>query len=199
MTTPLIASWRIEMQYLITGQSHRVRVYVRDVLPADGSFTITERDSSTTLNWVTAGGSLQDILAGLLPAGTSFGSLLLQQHVGILWQPVSAATHVGIAGSGTVRSATEITLYMRDSTFKPVKVSILDTNQTAPEHWNGLPTVGQNAVEHGQFIEWTELHTLANAPWMWQVGRSNNYLAVGPIVGITTSLNRKSRRREGLA
>jgi hypothetical protein len=82
--------------------------------------------------------------------------------------------------------------------FHKVKIVAMEPVYGAPVHY---PSFGSmpNDVSKAFVKQFTPSHTVTNAPYDWVVGRGDQYLNASPFVGFTTALNRKTRRRRGLA
>lgn len=195
MSTPLTASARIHIPYIAQGRAHSLRHYVRIV--TDGAHPlIGVIGSDVGLLWSDAAVRAAFLMHLELPAGSSVGTLVLEKKSGIVWNPVDAIAPGTLTFSGTAFPATQITAVMRDTTFKQIRVEVLDTAVAAPQHYGGIPSTGL-------MDSWLEHFTLAGQddptdPYWWVVSRGNNHLQDAPIAGITVDLNDRIRRDAGL-
>lgn len=194
MSTVLVASWRITIPYTVTGQNHKVHAYAR-IATTTPSFGLRHRDLTTVIPWTDAADQFNRYFGdAFLPAAATWGTVLLEQLVGSLWQP--QATH-SVTGTqtGTTIPASQVTVVLRDTTFKKIRLVALDTKYQPPIRWANLPT---GTVIDNNLVEWTGAYTDTASPFLWQVGRSNNFLQADPIAGISVDLNDKLRRARGL-
>lgn len=195
MSTPLTASWRITIPYTVSGKAHKHRAYVR-IATITPTYTLRQRDGTTTMLASLAIDILANKLAIVVPAGSVFGTALLEEYSGGLWLPrYSHAPTMGTVISGTLAPASQITVVLRDTGFHKIRAIMLDTKFPPPGHWNDDGT----AAGLGG---WTDRYGLAGAssndPYYWQVSRGNLYLQDSPWAGITFDLNNKVRRARGL-
>jgi len=199
MATPLVASYRIQFPYRSQGRPHSIRTYCR-IATLEGVHPLIQvRTGDVGIDWTDAADQFFTRLANVLPAGSTFGTALLQQLVGIVWNPVDSTGAPGSTFSGTAYPATELTAVLRDSTFKKIRVNVLDINAPAPFHSPsevGVPTTV------GHFLDTynpsaSDFDATLDA-YNWQVGRSNNFLASNPFAGVTIDLNDRMRRDAGL-
>ena len=198
MSQPLVATGRLKVQITVNSLIHTLHAYVRNIQTAGSSFNINSRATdSNDLDWKDAAEGWFESLTYAAPAGITASDITLEQLVSLVWTPLATFTPTVSNESGTALPAGQITLVLRDKLFKKVKVLFLEGNQGAPQHWNS-PT-GGNAAMQNFTKQWLSTFTVTHAPYNWQVGRSNQFLAASPFVGYTVALNRKLRRRRGLA
>lgn len=193
MSTALVASWRVNLPYTVQGKLHRVRQYVR-IATTTPTFTLRHRDGATTLLWSTMATQLASRLSNILPTGAAWGTANLENLVGTLWQLNDTAA-IAATPAGTWDTCSELTAVLRDTTFKKIRLTMLDTNLTPPQHYAALGAVADIDNALGGFITGA---SNVNDPFYYVVGRSNNYLHASPISGITVTLNAKLRRARGM-
>lgn len=194
MSTILTASWRISVPYTVTGQNHKVHAYAR-IATTTPSFALRHRDLSTNLDWEDCADQFVRYFAdGFLSSAATFGTVLLEQLSGGLWLP--QATHaVSSTQTGTTVPASQVTCVLRDTAFKKIRLVALDTKYQPPLKWANMPTA---TVIDDNLVEWTSDYTDTASPFLWQVGRSNNFLQADPVAGISVDLNDKLRRARGI-
>jgi hypothetical protein len=196
MSQPLLATYRITQPYTVGGLTHRFRMYVK----SDGSFTggvqnVTKRDGTFSI-WTAAASNLMGYIQQATPSPTSPGPSLFEHLVGTLWQPLDTFTIAGPLGSGTFAPASELSVVLRDSAFKQIRVMVLDTNNSALYHSSGYS--GGSAGVSNFLAGWNPSTATGADPLFVQVSRGNRYLSTAPLVGVTVAYNRKLRRRRGL-
>lgn len=195
MSQPLIATWRLTQPYTVAGLVHKWRAYFR-IATTTPALTVRARDGVTTFAIDDVIERVAQNMRNVLPTGATFGTALVEEHVGLIWQPRYVHLPTPSAAAGTHFPATQITVTMRDSGFHFVRLVILDGNVSAPRHFATLPATSEINAWLAGYVS-----TAPNpeAPYFWQVSRSNLYLLDGGFAGITLDLNDKIRRARGLA
>lgn len=200
MSQPLLATGRIVMPLTTSGLTHAYHAYVRNIQVGGSTYKVNTRTTdSNDLNWETAAQAFFSATSYLSATdqGVS-GLILLQQLVSGVWQTISTYTPSGgFNGGGSVQPASQYTLWLRDSAYKPMKVVMLDTNQTPPQHFTII--TGGDAASDNFVKQWLSTYTVTSAPYIWQVSRGDRYINTSAFVGSTVTLNRKVRRARGLA
>lgn len=202
MATALAAVGRIIVPYTVDGLTHRFAAYVRNPLVVGSTYNVNTRaEDENDLDWVDAHDGLVETISYLMPAtGFSFGLGELQTRVvgSAIWTTV--ATHTQTATShaaGTYVKGEQCTFVQRDVSLKRVRHVVMEGAHVIPFHANYLGALNSNSA--GFCEQFTPDYTVDNPPYVWCVGRSNQYMNVSGFVGFTAALNRKIRRRRGLA
>lgn len=197
MSTPLAALWRITWPYLIGGVSHKVRLYVKSIgTVVGGVIQLTDRNL-TDFDWTDAADDFVTMLsANMLDQSTSYGTVLLEQRSGALWNLMDTHTPSPSGSLTPYHPGSQYTIVLRDTSFGKVKVVLLETVWPAPNHFV-TPTGGTDS--HEDAFMGVLSGTGTHYPYMWIISRGGHFLAVsGAFVGGTITLNRKVRRRRGL-
>lgn len=199
MSQPLLATGRIILPYTHVGFTHHLHAYVRNPQLVGAVWQINSRatDANDT-PWTNAATALALSFSYLLQLTDVFGTVLFQTLVSAVWITQATTTVANVNGSGTGQAAAEGTLMLRDKLFKKVKVVVMEPNVVPPLKANTYNPAG---VDPGNLFirQWTPDFTIAVAPWNWQVGRGNQFLAQAPFVSEVFTLNRKMRRARGFA
>lgn len=198
MGQPFNATWRVAMPYTTALRNHVMHVFASstDVAPP---YSLNDRAAGVRLFSLCAQGLWDSIRKVMSNHATTFvGTIRLEQRTGSLWLPVEFYTPTGAGSQGNAENlATEVTIVLRNLLNDKVKVAILEgAPGGTPQHWLLPNTAG----DPSQVVaaEFSELHTVTNAPYFWAKSRSNNFLALVPTVGITLTYNRKMRRARGM-
>ncbi len=193
-----IATGRIQLPYTQSGITHLLHAWVRNITTiGGGAHNINTRATdSNDLDWNDAAEGLWASVSYLLTADAVPGTAVLQKFTDHIWEILDSHTFSTTNGSGAVSLASEFTLNLRDDTFLPFKVIVLDTTQTPP-HAITSPLAG-TAAEDNFIKQWTLDATVTNAPAGWQVSRNNRYIADNPFVRATSTFNRHLSKRRGL-
>lgn len=198
MATPLSATGRIVLPYTVDGQVHQWHAYVRNPTVTGSTYNINTRTTdSNDLDWLAAADGMAATLSKFVSSATAFGSALLQLRSGSVFNTVAAKTVTNGSAVSGYNKASQLSIVMRDTLFRKVKVILLEGIFSPPFHAPGYPT-GDTGVD-GLVKEFTSAHTVTAAPYIWLVGRGNGYLNTSPVLGVTIALNRKVRRNRGLA
>jgi hypothetical protein len=199
MAAPFNATGKIVIPYTLSGQTHKIEAYVRNIQAVGGTFNINTRTADDNdLAWEDAAAGLAGSLSCALGTTTTVGAAELRKKVGETW-PVIATTTVTLpntSASGVFYG--QFTMTLRDKLFYPVKVIVLEGNFTAPFTSRDYTAFGGSVTLFAK--QWTPAWTQVNAPYNWQVGRSDQFLnATGTFIKGTACLNRKIRRARGVA
>lgn len=197
MSTPLSALGRITWSYSVTGFTHKVRAYCKGIVASGGSFNIDSRTSPGSIVWSDAAVAFKNAITEMMGTAYAAGQLLLEQRSGSIWTVVAAQGVTSDTRSRTSLLATELTSVFRDTGFHKVKLVVLEGVEAPPAHSDD-PNAGSAELDlmHKQFLP---TYDDPAAPYLWMVGRSNLFLNTSPFVSYTVTLNRKIRRRRGLA
>lgn len=197
MATPLTATHRFTMSYVVDGFTHIKRSYCKRQDPLIGGPAVLDRNGSL-IDVVDAAQGLWDTFSQSLETTVPPPAVLFEERSGSLWLPVAAATVTG-SGSSTngVRLASQYTLVVRDTAFKKIRATWLEFSEAYVGHSpSGL---GISTTLDVIANNYNGAGAIANHPFLWEKSRGDNYiLASGAIAGGTLDLNDKIKRRRGL-
>lgn len=200
MTTTLVAAGRLKIAYTPgAGFTHLMHCYIRNVQLVGAVYVAnsraTDANDSPVSDIVTA---FIETFSYLWPLGTTVADTLLELRTGSVWNPAASYTFTGTNHAiGALWPASQLTVVLRDTMFRKVKVEILDTNQNALQHDATL--TGGSAQMDSLLQQCSSGATLPGAPYSCLVGRGNTFLNTNPLVSWTIAHNRKLRRARGLA
>jgi hypothetical protein len=197
MATTLVAAARILIPYTITGLSHKIYHYVRNAQVGGSTYKINTRTTDANdLNWEDAADGFAATLTAILISSTTFGAASLELRSGSVWNPVSFHTLSAVGGSSFARAAGQLTVTLRDTLFRKVKVVVMESSQL-PVFKTRSPTGGDSELD--TFIQqYLSTYTVTNAPYKWMVGRGNTYVNTSPFVSASADYNDKLRRARGV-
>ncbi len=196
MATTLAALGRIVVPYQVGGVNHRFVAYVRNPQTGGSTYKVNTRATDANdLDWEDASDGLTNILANAIATGAVFGASALQLRSGLIWNTVSTHTVSDTASGGGYVPGSQITVSLRDTAFRRVKVVLEDTGQAAPQR-SISPTGGDSHIDNliGGYLP---THGNPNDPYVWQVGRGNAYVNLGPFISYSVDINRKVKRAHG--
>lgn len=198
MATALSATARIVIPYTINGKTHKVRLYARGLTLVGGVYQINSRTADANDQvWTDCADAVAALMSNVFTTDASFGTASIQELTAGVW--VDRAFHATANGglAGTYYPTTELTVVLRDINLKKVKVVLLETKEISPQHSEDA-TAGDANMDL-----WVKgflpTHTGAHDPYVWMVGRGNQYLNTTPFVGFTVCQNKKLRRTRGYA
>lgn len=195
MAQAKLATYRVEVQQTISGQTHTNRMYVKsDGTVIGGKIQLQDR-AAANQDWDTVARQFSKTVSRLTNNTASLSNVVLKQKVGLLWVPLDFATPVNDFQADATQVATEVTLVLRDTAFNKVKVVCLDTILAPPVHYASPPGAGNAQTFSKNFLD---IAASVNNPWAFMVSLSNHYLHLSAFVGMTITLNRRVRRRRGL-
>jgi hypothetical protein len=170
--------------------------YCKGVVAGGSDHTITDRNGGTHV-FLDIATTLKNDLGAIWGTTPGWGPCVLEQKSGTQWLPVRAWTVAAPGGIGTPKLGSQVTLTLRDLTFRPVKVVVLDTNQTPPYHYIGMTDGDANLDSFvGNFADRGAGYE--TDPFYWMVGRNNQYLSLSPFVSVSADINRKTKKAHGL-
>jgi len=123
--TPLVAPYRLTLQYTVAGKRHIARYYLRCVSSADAwGFNTIPRSGYTAVGASTIGARVWGAIAVFYDAAnTTFDSELLEANVAGAWIYVaSQAAASGPGGSGAYAPAGMVTFSAKDTAGKNMPV-----------------------------------------------------------------------------
>src|SRR5215831_5907577 len=186
MSTPLVSTHRITIEYHDASQSHKMRAYVKVASLTAVPPTLHMRDGSSVINWTDAATGLTAAASAILSNTFSFGGALLEQNIPgtDTWFTIDTFAPGGTGSlGGATLPASQFTLVVRDTENRKIRVVVLDT----AKHYTGHSQTGlgidtdTTAVVHD--YDGTDVAT-ASSPYNWQVSRKELFIkAVGSIAG----------------
>lgn len=193
MATILTATWRATVPYTISGLAHKLHIYAK-IATTTPTFSVRHRNGIDSSDFDDIMDRLASRLTNVLPSGTVIGTCLFEQRSGSIWTPQYSYLPTDTF-SGSLQPATQLTAVLRDTAFKKVRLTVLDTKIAAPAHYPGLSGGGLDGFIAG----WGEAGAVVpEDPWFWAVSRGSNYMLSSPFAGTTMDLNDKIRRARGL-
>lgn len=204
METPLTATARIDFVYTINTLPHHLVHYC-------------EWDGSTSTPTLARNGggaaiALQDAADSITAAMSQIFSqdddqnvdFTLQERSGSVWlDRVFGTSHMDTDWTNVRIPASQMTLVLRDTEFKFLRVVYLESAQPLPYHFSSM---GSNTGPLHTFSTrlWSTAYAY-NSPsesatnaWDWVKSRGDNFLNSSAFVGITGDFNDKVRRARGL-
>lgn len=198
MSTPLAATARVAFHYRVNTIEHTYHAYVRNLQLVAGEYMINSRTlDENDLPWAVASVGSALAISKLIGDTTVGGITELQRLDGVQW--VTIATHtpdaMGSPGVAAVNSS-QVTLTLRTKNNHKLRVTVMETREGVPQKILN-PTAGDAAFDN--FIkEFTSSYTAPQSPYVWQVGRDDQFLATDPFIRASVYLNRKLVRRRGV-
>jgi hypothetical protein len=189
--TPIAATHRIDFEYTTGTLLHKVQLRCTAILVA-GVYHLVNQSGSTIVA-LTAANYAGTKIATILPSTCAWGAYTLYQYVSGVYNPLeSAAMTVTPSALTDTEPTGQWTLKMRDISFAPVNFVILGAAYAAPQHANPNAIGGVTLALAQDLINAADGHIGS-----WLQGRAG--LPMHSFGLYTVSLNRKSRRRLGLA
>lgn len=199
MATTLVPTYRMEFSYVVTGLLHKVRHYVN--VDTSTPVKILKRDGTTAITPAAAAAGFVDAFQSGYGVNqpTAFGWIFQHLVTGV-WLPVATGTEPNENTVTTPQQlGAQVTSVFRDTAFKKVRLIELESIVPGPFHFANLAAATSfNAALGGLLQQYDSTFTVTNPPFEWVVGRSGNYLATNPLVGVTWDLNDKVRRARNL-
>lgn len=198
MATTLAATGRIVFPYTCSSQPHIFHMYVRNPQLVGGNWLINSRttDANDT-DWTAAADRIGHAWDYAVGTGTTYGVAQLQTRSGLVWTTVATHTVTPGALGGSITLTTQLTMTLRDTSFRKVKVDVMEGRAGYLFHTTD-PLGGDATMDN--FTNCFCIGTgHAADPFNVMVGRGNAYLTVNPFVALTVCPNRKLRRARGYA
>jgi hypothetical protein len=197
MSTNLVATARIVVPYTVSGRLHKARAYCKGATLVGADWYINSRttDANDQL-WSDAAEQFGYVVGLMLPSSVSYGALYLETLQSAVWVAVAFHTDTLTPGADALVPYSQVTVTLRTTDNKKVRIEVLDTNQPLFQQ-SKLITAG-NAGMDAALLELTPGHVSAHAPYVWQVGRNNQYLNTTPFVSVSSWHNRKLAAAQGV-
>lgn len=198
MSTPLAAVGRVVFHYTVNSFDHKFQAYVRNPQLVGGAYKINSRtlDENDTA-WEVASVGCNLVVDSLIGTTSVAGITELQLLQGVQW--VTVATHqsdaFGAPGVAAV-PASQVTLTLRTKLNHKVRVTLMEMRETPAQLIKS--TTGGDASMDNLIQHFLATYTQPQDPYVWQVGRDNQFLATNPFVSCSVYLNRKLARRRGI-
>lgn len=193
MSVPLLATHRLEFNYLVDGYPHKTRLYC-DAVGGAPPYDIALRNGVDTITAQEAVDSFCTVLAGILPSATaSFGDAVLERNDAPVWTPIEFVTSGAAPASGAAYiPAEQVTVSLRDTANHPVRVIVLEANVTV-----GKKSVNPGSTWDAELTTLTQWLTSAvsgstDEGYNWVMSRGAYFLS--SFVSVVTDLNDKIRR-----
>lgn len=195
MATPLVAAYRITLNYTVAGLAHKWRGYCKPNAVGAQPWSLITFNSLFVDTWVASIQALWSQLCNFaFTTDVAPATAQLEQNLGLLWVPLDFTL---LTGSGTntppATLAQQYTAVVRDTAFRKMRVVLLETAMPYLGHSSsgvGLGTLSDNTTQ-----AWSGAITSAAYPFQWQISRGGNYiLRAGAIAGVTFDQNRKLKR-----
>lgn len=197
MSQPLLATARILIPYVATGQTHKLAAYVRNLQVDGASWNINTRETdSNDLDWADAAQGYWLAMSYGLDDAISPPTAELQELTGVTWNTLDTFACTGGNGSNSTILASQFTLTLRDMAFKKLRVVLLDTINGAMFRYT--TSAGPGGFQTNYAKQWDSTFDITNAPYRWQVSRGDRFLAASPFVSIVSVYNDRLRRDRGL-
>jgi len=198
MTTPLVSSARLTLQYVVSGFVHHMRMYaVVNTIGTAGSSTLVPQYGITPLVLSDVAASFGAAVTNLVTPDGNAGDVTLETRAGSVWTVRDGVSGVAMAGGG-VALGWQATAVLRAADNSKIKAVVLEGRPGILYHTvNPIPGI----TSINDYIA-ALLGTDADPNGMnnWVVSRSEQPIKLGiAFVGFTGAPNRKIRRDRGLA
>lgn len=197
MAVPLVCTDRIELSYVFSGLTHKIRQYVVLADAPGPTSTLAKRGGGAGIDWTDAAQEEWDNIRTILSSTVTAASVELQHLDGVSWNTVGAYTAAGAGPSSSAQLTQQSSIVLRDQLFQFVRLNIYESDQPYTGH--DIDGSALNTAIHNIVLAWTT-NVNANSPYNWVRGRSGLLIAdTGGAVGVTQGQNRFIKRRRGLA
>lgn len=194
--TPLTATHRLQMQYVITGFTHTIHAYCERGADILGAKQLVDRDGILPLPFQDVAQEWWADVSLNLGEDVPPPVVLLQERSGLLWLPIDSFTPTGTGGSDPSTLANQLTVVVRDTDFRKIRITVLETINGYVGHSPSGRGIDANIDAFCDAIDGvdTDIHAI----YRWQKSRGDNFiLATGAIAGATLDLNDKLKRGRG--
>ena len=196
--TPIVATGRLVFTYNVDGLAHNLRQYCNwstDSADPTG-YGVAPISGGPTIGLSVAADRFWSLLGPMLSAAaTTFGVAELQELAVGAYVPLADwSTSVAPSGGGGAFHATQNTVFMRDTTHKVHKCIFVEGVFGAPYKNSSLGALSPSA--HAFAVAFVT-PTVAGDMGFWARSRAAN--GVASFTSMIGTLNRKLRRRRGLA
>jgi len=189
--TPIAATHRLDVQYVTGGLSHKLQLRC-GALVLSGAYHLAEQLGGTVLAQ-TAANYLSNKVATIMPSTCVFQQYILYEYVSGVYHAVEGGAVTATPSAfSDVEPTGQYTLKMSDLSFNPVNFVVLGAGFAAPQHDTPAHVGGVTLALANDLISAT-----SGTIGAWLQGRAG--LPMRHYGLYTVSLNRKSRRRLGLA
>lgn len=196
MPTPLVATYRIVTQYTVSSLVHVQHSYCQpDTVDGDDT-TLVPRDGGAAILWSDAADKQWANAFTYWVVADDGAVATLEHRVGSIWNPVAFHTLTG-GGGGSLAAASQLTVVMRDTSFKKLRLTLMEGNTGYVGH--SASGVGMPGDIDSLIYAFTTPVDDRACPGNWVKSRSNLFLLEsGTVAGATLDLNDKLKRARGL-
>jgi hypothetical protein len=192
--TPLTANAKLTIFYHVGPLTHKMDFLcniTHTVLALITGWSL-DTQSAVVLDVVTALANLTPLIAAIMPTEGVLDTWELYQFTGGVYNPVVGGSIGTSGGDGAAHDEVgRMTAVYRISAGVKLRFVLLGSNIPTPQHTAMGALTGATAALINDFLNSANPHAGS-----WVRNRSAGFIASGTY--ITTSLDRKSRRREGL-
>jgi hypothetical protein len=185
------------MPYVVDGLTHRSHEFTKPAVVGGASYQIPVQGGGANINWEDAVDVYAAFLSFIMATATTPGVATLEQKVSGSWLVKSSHTPAFSNAAGTYIKATQLTIAMKDTGNNIMKTIQLEGPFDLPRHWASFSAVPSGAIKDA-LTGFDSTNTGATNPYKWMVSGQELHLRSSPIVGVTTTLNRRVRRSRGL-
>jgi len=202
MPQPLTAEYRVRLDIVVSGLTHKFRTYAQaspSILAPSGYF-LWDRTGLATIDSQDAAQSIWTALRGIYGSIVAAPQFILENRSGTVWNPVAtgALTGAGTDGSSFF-DASQLTVSLRTDNFQRIRMVILEQDHTSSPQKKSSMTAFKSAwtTALGEAIDGTDAD--GNGYFQWARSLDNRMLQeASPFVSATYDLNDKIRRARGL-
>jgi hypothetical protein len=192
---PIVTSHVLRFQYVQNGLTHSDNRYVTAIVSGDATGYSLDNPDATADPLSDAIDQWEDLVGPVLGLGTTPGTVTLYKNTITGLIPIYSAAIGALAVGGGLTIASELTVFYKDSLNRVQKDTLLEVNFPVPLHY-ATYDVGVVGAALNALVADTLNNTLGHIGH-WSQSRSGKF---GPrFISITVGLNRRIRRRRGLA
>jgi hypothetical protein len=199
MAQPLLATYRLVIEYQIEGVLHTLHMYCSVDNPTAATPDIIARDGTTDMPWDDVADDVWDFLRVHFNTGAvDSAAAKLEQFDDPVWNSIAFHTLTGAgSSSAATKKAQQTTYVLRDSAFFKVKFILMETVNDYIGHVGTGYGLGTDMNALTEALDGTNPD--AHAFYNWLKSRGNRYLITnGVVAGLTFDLNDKLKRTRGL-
>jgi hypothetical protein len=185
------------MPYTIDGVDHRMHEFTGNATIGGATYSLPNRGGGT-LNWEDAANHYASVVSYLLATATTPGTAELQELVSGSWLTRSTHAVTFPNSASSYVKASQVTMVMKDTANNLMKTVILEGAPDVPRHWNSYAALPAGPFQNFA-KDFTENFVVSSAPYNWLKSGQGLFARVSPVVGLTTTFNRRMRRKRGLA
>lgn len=198
MAQPLLATHRMQFEYVVDGVPHKIREWCSAVTTGSpGVYALVDRLGGSAVTASNYADAYIDALGNLFHNGapTSMGWTLFIK-TGPNFFPLEVGSH-SFTGVGAPNvEASQLTMYFRDTAFNHIRVQAMESVLVPTQHYTTTGSLPSTILSFAG--EYTPAFAGSVAAYEWVQSRSGLYLNASSFVAATTDFNDKLRRRRGL-